>query len=111
MEGGGNVPGRLIVGEMVEYMEQKGDNTTVGGPGLEICLAINPDISPGESKAEGVLKAKGQVITWSVVAEVKQACVVLQAERAALKSDQEERLFERGEEEYEHILINLKAMA
>ena len=59
-------------------------------PGLEISLTVTPDLSPGERKAEGVFRAKGQVISWSVIAEVKPARVVLQTERTALKSEQEE---------------------
>ena len=42
-------------------------------PGLVIRLTITQDISPGKRKAEGTIKAKGQVITWTLVAEVKLA--------------------------------------
>ena len=76
---------------------RKETTTLPVGPGLEICLAI----TPGKSKAEGVVKAKGQVITWSIVAEVKPALAALQEERAALITEQEDRVFKRGEEEYD----------
>ena len=46
-------------------------------PGLEISLTITPDLSPGKRKAEGPIKAKGQIITWSLVAEVKPALAAL----------------------------------
>ena len=133
--------------------------TTPVCPGLEVSLTVTPDLSPGERKAEGVLRAKGQIISWSVTAKVKPAqevCSDPTFERMAVCSvprdklegageaggegvattnkiktqnhpfsggpakhggdeamsakSNEDRMFKRGEEDYEHLLIDLKAI-
>ena len=69
--------------------------------GLDISLTVTPDLSPGERKAERVLRARGEIISWSVTAEVKPAHVVCSAptyEAVAVCSVPGEKVERAGEE-------------
>ena len=100
----------LLMERWWSWWSRKETTTLPISPGLEIRLTVTPDLSPGKRKAEGLIKAKGQIINWSLVAEIKPALAALQEQRAALRSEQEEKMFTTGEEEYEHLLIDLKAL-
>ena len=47
--------------------------------GLEISLTVTTALLPGKRKAEGAFRAKGQIISWSVIAEIKPARVLCSA--------------------------------
>ena len=73
-------------------------------------LAITPDISPGKRQAEGTIRAKGQVMSWSLLTEASLTLSAIKESRTYLSSEQEGQTFKVGEEEYEHLLIDLKAL-
>ena len=46
-------------------------STTQISTGLVISLAITPDISPGKKRAGGEVRAKGKIISWSLMTETR----------------------------------------
>ena len=74
----------------------------------------NPDLKSKDLSESGVMMGKMKHISWSLKLKVfsmkeQSDLQALKEQRAALRSELRMKVFTSGEEEYEHLLLHLKA--
>ena len=82
----------LLVESSWSRWSSEESSTTQISTGLVVSLTITPDISPGKKRAGGEVRAKGKVISWSMMTETRAALSAKEEERYPMTAQMTEAL-------------------
>ena len=82
----------LLVESSWSRWSSEESSTTQISTGLVVSLAITPDISPGKKRAGGEVRAKGKIISWSLMTETRPALTAKEEERYPMTAQMTEAL-------------------